>query len=135
MQEKKFRVNYTQGNGYYCGCCRRTWSEYEEMDTEEEVIDFLTEIKASQEIPVEENGDDREVDEILVVTDVTDKFEADQEMVDRIILKRKSAKSRQERKNRKDKEKEEKERMKNLIKKYPEDAKHEIMECDSKKVE
>jgi hypothetical protein len=37
-------IVYTTGNGYFCGCCRRTDRDYEHYDTEEEALADLTDI-------------------------------------------------------------------------------------------
>jgi hypothetical protein len=36
-----YRVEYEQGNGYHCNCCRKTWNDSEDFETEEEVIEFI----------------------------------------------------------------------------------------------
>lgn len=36
-----YRVEYEQGNGYSCNCCRRTWNDSEDFETEEDVIEYL----------------------------------------------------------------------------------------------
>lgn len=52
-----FRVNYTQGNGYSCGCCRSESSESEDFDNEKEAYRYAVEINI--------DGDDMYVDDII----------------------------------------------------------------------
>ena len=59
-----YRITYEQGNGYRCGCCRRTETYTHDVETEEEVLDWLEELYASCKLPIYEDEDDREVESI-----------------------------------------------------------------------
>ena len=45
------RITYTQGNGYKCGCCRRTNQDYVEFETEEQAVEWLSEKESWQKCP------------------------------------------------------------------------------------
>ena len=74
-----YRVTYTQGNGYHCGCCRRTSEGSQDFNTEKEVIDFLVRKEYVSRNPKEsswEDEDDWSLDEVREVKDedLTNKF-------------------------------------------------------------
>jgi len=91
-----FRITYTQGNGYHCGCCRREWTETHDCQTEQEVIEWLSELKACGSESRYEDDNDREVQEIREIKDenLTDKFKADDTLVNNIIAERKANKEK-----------------------------------------
>jgi hypothetical protein len=45
------RITYTQGNGYRCGCCRRTKQDYVEFKTEDEAVEWLSEKESWKKHP------------------------------------------------------------------------------------
>lgn len=45
----KYRITLEYGNGYYCSCCRQTWTETEDFDDLESVQDFVNQTEASKE--------------------------------------------------------------------------------------
>jgi hypothetical protein len=51
---RKFRVSYVQGNGYRCGCCRRTHKVTRDFHTEVEAKAFIAELERMQRNPTEE---------------------------------------------------------------------------------
>ena len=59
-----YRITYTQGNGYHCGCCRKTSTETIDYETKEEVIEWLSELEACNTESEWEDDDDRSLDEI-----------------------------------------------------------------------
>ena len=59
-----YRIKYEQGNGYSCGCCRRTSTETEDFSTPEEVQNWVNELKADQKLPQYEDDDDRDIESI-----------------------------------------------------------------------
>ena len=82
-----YRVTYTQGNGYRCGCCRNTWEGSQDFKTEKEVIDFLVRKEYVRRNPKEsewEDEDDWTLEEVREVKDddLTDKFS---DMVDILV--------------------------------------------------
>jgi len=56
-----YRVTYEQGNGYSCNCCRQSWTETEDFDNEQDMIDYLIDRK--------KYGDDWELEEIREIKD------------------------------------------------------------------
>ena len=89
-----FRITYTQGNGYRCGCCRREWTETVDCETEQEVIEWLSELKACQTESKWEDDDDREVEEIREIKDEELDLKPDPERVQQIIAERRAEKER-----------------------------------------
>jgi hypothetical protein len=85
-----YRITYEQGNGYRCGCCRRTWTNTHDVKTEEEVLNWLEELKACQKISQWEDDGDREVISIEkeIGVDIQNQFVPRQENVDAIIAER-----------------------------------------------
>lgn len=96
-----YRITYTQGNGYHCGCCRRTWTNTVDCDTKEEVIEWLSELEACNIESEYEDDNDRSVDEIREIKDedLTDQFKADPNIINEIVNKRISKKKEEEKKN------------------------------------
>lgn len=95
-----FRITYTQGNGYRCGCCRQEWTQTHDCETEQEVIEWLSELKACQTESQWEDDDDREVVEIREIKDenLTDKFSSNEDLVNKIIAERQVEKERKKKK-------------------------------------
>ena len=63
------RITFKQGNGYTCGCCRRTHEDYVEFNTQEEAVAWLSELEARVQHPPKGDKwiyppDDREVIDI-----------------------------------------------------------------------
>ena len=56
-----YLINYTEGNGYRCSCCRNEWNDTASFDTKEEMLKWI----ARKDKPTE----DIDVDEILQVLD------------------------------------------------------------------
>ena len=91
-----YRVTYTQGNGYRCGCCRSTWEGSQDFKTEKEVIDFLVRKEYVRRNPKEsewEDEDDWTLEEVREVKDddLTDKFS---DMVDILVDNKDKVKAR-----------------------------------------
>lgn len=101
-----FRITYTQGNGYSCNCCRHEWTETHDCETEQEVIEWLSELKACQTESRYEDDSDREVVEIREIKDedLTNQFAPNDDLVNNLITERRAAKER-------DKKKKEEERL------------------------
>ena len=59
-----YRITYEQGNGYHCGCCRRTYTDDVDLKTEEEVYQWLITYYADKKMPRYEDCDDRELHSI-----------------------------------------------------------------------
>jgi hypothetical protein len=87
-----FRITYTQGNGYHCSCCRQEWIEHHDCETEQEVIEWLSELEACSTISEWSDDNDREVQEIREIKDDEIEFEADPKIVAKIIAERKAKK-------------------------------------------
>ena len=64
-----YRITYTQGNGHNCNCCRQSWKCTKDLDTKEEVVNWLNELEACQKESLKVNDDDRCVDEIREMID------------------------------------------------------------------
>lgn len=100
-----YRITYNQGNGYRCGCCRRTSTETIDFSTEKEVIEWISELKACKIESRYEDDDDRSIEEIREIKDedLTDRFNPDDKIVSGIVesrKKEKESKKEQEEKNR-----------------------------------
>ena len=95
-----YRITYEQGNGYSCGCCRRTSTETTDVETPEEVIEWLSELEACNTISQWEDDNDRELIEIREIKDddLSDKFKADPEITKRIVEARQKVKADKEQK-------------------------------------
>ena len=89
-----YRISYEQGNGYRCGCCRRTWEQTLDVETEEEVLEFLEELAACQIESEWEDDDDRYVESIEkeIGVDIYDQFKPRQEKIDAIVAERRKKK-------------------------------------------
>lgn len=90
-----YRITYEQGNGYRCGCCRRTSTESIDVETPEEIIEWLSELEACNTISQWGDDNDRELIEIREIVDetLTGKFSADPEITKKIIEGRQKAKA------------------------------------------
>lgn len=125
-----YRITYTQGNGYYCHCCRDSWEEQADFETREEVVEWLIQAAADQEHTrsgrIKAPFNDRSVDiiEKEIGVDILHEFHIDRTLIVAEVNKRDTAK------NKKKLKKEQSERAKNrkkelyqlekLVKKYPE---------------
>jgi hypothetical protein len=108
-----FRITYTQGNGYHCNCCRHEIDKTNDVKTEQDVIQFLSIIEASKQVPLQGVEDDRQICEIRVIgEDVTSHFKADPDMVQKLMEERIRQKTIEE----KEKNKKNEEREKQLLK-------------------
>jgi len=87
-----FRITYTQGNGYHCGCCRRTETEIEDFETKEEVVEWLSELEACNTESKWSDDNDRSVDEIREIKDDELDLDFDPKRVAEIIAERKAIK-------------------------------------------
>lgn len=45
----RYRLDYTTGNDYHCGCCRRTWDDSKEFDSMEELKQYILDNKYVKE--------------------------------------------------------------------------------------
>jgi len=86
-----YRITYEQGNGYHCSCCRRTYTETYDVETAEEVQDWVNELYADYKFPRWENADDRIIISIEkeIGVDIKDQFKPQSDVVDSIIAARK----------------------------------------------
>jgi len=67
-----YRVSYTQGNGYNCSCCRRTWEGTEDFINEKDMIDYLVRKLYVVKNPKESSWEDEydwDLDEIREIKD------------------------------------------------------------------
>lgn len=123
-----FRITYKQGNGYRCSCCRHTWTETTDLETREDVLDWLVDLQASKTISTYEDEDDRKVISIeeSIGNDIKNEFVIDIQKVDKKIQWRKEQKQKEEQENNekemKQKEEDEKALLKQLLEKYPEEV-------------
>lgn len=74
-----YRITYTQGNGYNCGCCRQTNEGNQDFKTEKEVIDYLVKKEYVNRNPKESTWEDEwdwELEEVREIKDedLTKKF-------------------------------------------------------------
>lgn len=67
---KFYRLTWTQGNGYRCGCCRRTWSEYEDFDNLEEAQEKIERLKRIRNSPTpeEKQFDEDDFSDLVLLT-------------------------------------------------------------------
>lgn len=124
-----YRITYTQGNGYHCNCCRQSWTNTEDFDTKEEVIEWLNELEACKKESLQGNDYDRYVDEIreVVDEDLSYELKADPIEVQKLIEARQEAKAKKKKEKEELEEKErieaEKKKLQELREKYPEEVK------------
>ena len=113
-----YRITYEQGNGYSCGCCSSSYTEQEDLQTKEEVLQWLIDYKA--------DASDRELESIEkeIGVDIQDQFVVPPEKVDELVSLRKTQKENREAKAKEDRkikaEASEKATLKRLAAKYPE---------------
>jgi hypothetical protein len=121
-----YRITYEQGNGYRCGCCRRSYEAYDDVKTEEDVSAWVLDYEASQVMPEYEDDDDRDLLSIEkeIGVNIMDQFKVSQESIDHEIANRKRAKEAKDTKEKEEREAalagRDKEKLKELAKKYPE---------------
>ncbi len=122
-----YRLSYTQGNGYRCGCCRKEWSDYTDCETHEEVVKWVVEHMADQQMPRFDESDDFVIEDIEkeIGISLLDQYVEDPKiklLVDAEVSFRKKKEEEEEEKkrNRKIESKEKKtiEDLKGLIEKY-----------------
>ena len=96
-----YRITYTQGNGYTCGCCRQEWTNTEDFATREEMMKWLTEYHAAYlcrgkvSVPMVlnvvstlfwEDADDRSIIDIREIgDDIQGQFMPDDKDIDALI--------------------------------------------------
>lgn len=107
-----YRITYEQGNGYYCNCCRKTFEETYDVQTAEDVQDWVNELFASYKVSIYEDEDDRELISIEkeIGVDIQDQFEPEQEVVDKLVAERKAEKAEEKRLDKEEREKDKEER-------------------------
>ena len=95
-----YRISYEQGNGYRCGCCRQAWTNTVDLETPEEVQEWVNELAACQEFSLWEDDDDRSIESIEkgFGIDIQDQFTSNQKEVDHIVAQRRRNKEERERK-------------------------------------
>ena len=69
MSDAIYRVEWRQGNGYRCGCCRRTWEANCEFATRKAAIECIREMRQARDNPTEEQrrNDEDDVDNIKMI--------------------------------------------------------------------
>jgi len=107
-----YRITYEQGNGYHCGCCRQTWTNTEDLETPEEIQEWINELAACREFSIWEDDYDREIISIEKEfgVDIKDQFQPQENMVKRIVAKRKKNKKVKEKRDAEDNDKKKEER-------------------------
>ena len=86
-----YRITYEVGNGYRCSCCRITYIETEDLETPQDVQNWVNELHASYESPKYEDEDDRTIESIEKEfgVDIQDEFPPNKKEVERKIKVRK----------------------------------------------
>lgn len=94
------RITYEQGNGYRCSCCRQTWTETEDFNSREEVLAWLIDLRASKEVYLYENEDDRCVESIeeSIGVDISNEFVPNPKEIQKEISRRKGIKEKERQK-------------------------------------
>ena len=94
-----YRITYEQGNGYRCGCCRRTHDCTHDVETAEEVQDWVNDLYADYKFPKWEDADDRSIESIEkeIGVDIQNQFLPQQEIVEKLVAERKADKEEEER--------------------------------------
>lgn len=120
-----YRIIYTQGNGYGCSCCRKTWTDYEDLDTKGEVIEFISKREAIERAikediyPGNRDDDDFHIEAINEVReDISNNFSVDEKQIEEKMKKWREVKEKKDEKERKLKEQREKEEYKRLQEKF-----------------
>jgi len=128
-----FRITYTEGNGYRCGCCRETRAEYIEFNTDKDLIEWLIEFEFTRKNPRNGYDDgDKCIDDIIEIKNyITEEFlshpefikgmKEKQNEVDEKAEKKRKAEEKAKKTKKINKEKKERERLKELAEKYPEE--------------
>jgi hypothetical protein len=108
-----YRLTYTQGNGYNCGCCRQVWTKTEDFATREELMKWLTEYHAAYQchkVPLPgvlnitstlfwEDADDRSIDDIREIgDDIQSQFMPDDKDIDALIQEKLDRYNREQKK-------------------------------------
>jgi hypothetical protein len=94
-----YRITYEQGNGYRCGCCRRTYTETHDVETAEQVQNWVNDLYADYKSPRWEDADDRSIISIEkeIGVDIQDQFLPEENVTHELIAKRNAEKEEQER--------------------------------------
>jgi len=94
-----YRITYEQGNGYRCGCCRRTYTETHDVETAEEVQEWVNTLYADYKSPRWEDADDRSIESIEkeIGVDIQDQFLPQEDVTHKLIAERKAEKEEEER--------------------------------------
>lgn len=102
-----YRITYEQGNGYRCGCCRRTDICTHDVKTEEEVQQWVDELYADYKLPSWSDADDRCIESIEkeIGVDIQDQFKPRDEEVERMVAERKKVIENRKRKEEAEKKK------------------------------
>jgi hypothetical protein len=109
-----YRITYTQGNGYNCGCCRQEWTETKDFATREEMMKWLTEYHAAYlcrgkvKVPMVlnvvsalfwEDADDRSIIDIREIgDDIQSQFMPDDKDIDALIQEKLDRYNREQKK-------------------------------------
>jgi len=109
------RITYEEGNGYECGCCSDDRLHTEDFNTEEEVIEWLSQVEAGKKF----HDDKITVIDILEIKGKLN-LSHNTESVSKIVKSRNTALSKDKQKKERAKQEKEKEQLKKLSEKYPE---------------
>lgn len=92
-----YRITYEQGNGYHCSCCRHTSTQEVDLDTKEEVQEWINEFQADLKAPKHEDDDDKYLVDIEIVApdSLLHQFPPQEDEVSKIIAKRGGTKAEQ----------------------------------------
>jgi tRNA uridine 5-carbamoylmethylation protein Kti12 len=99
---------------------RQTWESFQDCETIEEVIDWLSELEAAKQVPFRDDSDDRSITEIREIKDEELFLSADPEKVKRLVELRKKMLEKEKEDAEKASKAEELKRLRELKKKYPE---------------
>lgn len=115
-----YRITYEQGNGYHCGCCRRTSMETFDCDTIEEVQEWIDELAACRQISQWSDDDDRSIESIEkeIGVDIQNQFSPNKENVDKIVAQRKAKLEKEKKKEEEEQRKREYEHFLKLKQKF-----------------
>lgn len=117
-----YEVEYEQGNGYRCSCCRDSIRVEMSFSTEKELQDWLNKFEADRLHPEDDypDTDDRCLTRIIANNRVTEKYKPDPKAVKAIIAKKVRKEKAQERLEAAREKRKEKAELLRLAKKYPE---------------
>lgn len=96
-----YRVIYEQGNGYKCSCCRQTWTEYEDFETKDEIIKFLSRLEAiriNPKMAKYQDENDIDVTNIFQIDNSLDNMTFDNDIVNNMLNNYEKEKKSKERK-------------------------------------